>query len=476
MVWVISAKIRSQASSLDTMRFRDAIDSLAAEYWATWYQHVSGRAGGGDRVDTGLLVRAGLAAVPYLLRQRQWQPAAAMLEDAFNRDPSRANVATVVPALKQITRHHPRTAATLARVLAVTDPAAAEAQLRSHMANAAACGDYRAASVVAGVLINLCRHGGRLTEALDLAGQKADYTRQAGLGLWTQLGDQVQRLQVLLEKGRAGQVLDEVARLRDHMAALPVVPGPGEAVPPWAVREALLDIGRSAAVQLRRDADALALNAEVAASLRGRRAPATDIARAWFGDSGPLLRLGRADDAFEVLLYCRQVFQDARDTEMLGKTLTALAQTEHARGHGENAIGLQRDALRYLYPARNVADIAVSYHSLGKYLADHARRPAQALASHLTAALIGTLAGSGATGDSIQAAAIDLREFGTEAVPPADVADLCRQVGDIPGTDLPGLLAALSPDPATAEHALRDLVAQAVEQAAQTPPEAQPPS
>jgi hypothetical protein len=34
-------------------------------------------------------------------------------------------------------------------------------------------------------------------------------------------------------------------------------------------------------------------------------------------------------------------------------------------------------------------------------------------------------------------------------------------VGDIPGTDLPGLIATLSPDPETAEQALRNHIAQA---------------
>jgi hypothetical protein len=51
------------------------------------------------------------------------------------------------------------------------------------------------------------------------------------------------------------------------------------------------------------------------------------------------------------------------------------------------------------------------------------------------------------------------------------VADLCRQLGDIPGTDLPGLLEALSPDPAAAEQALRELIAQA-QALAEAPPRA----
>ena len=158
--------------------FRDAIDSVAAAFWDAVHRRASGQAAGGT-VDTGLLVRAGLAAVPYLLRQHQWDHATALLERGFLRDPSRANAAAILPAIEQITRHEPRHADLLARVLAVIDPAAAEARLRAYLAGAAARGDYRTASVATGRLIDLCRAGGRLAEALDLAGQMADYTRQA---------------------------------------------------------------------------------------------------------------------------------------------------------------------------------------------------------------------------------------------------------------------------------------------------------
>jgi hypothetical protein len=45
--------------------------------------------------------------------------------------------------------------------------------------------------------------------------------------------------------------------------------------------------------------------------------------------------------------------------------------------------------------------------------------------------------------------------------PAAGIADLCRRLADIEGTDLPGLIEKLSPGPQIAERALRDLVAQA---------------
>ena len=127
---------------------------------------------------TGLAVRAALAAVPYLLRQQRWDEAAALLEDAFGQDPSRATVAAVWPAIQQVTRHDPSAAGILAKVLTAIDPAAADAQFRAYIADAVARGDYRTAAAAAGQLIVLYRDGGRLAEALDLAGQSAEYTRR----------------------------------------------------------------------------------------------------------------------------------------------------------------------------------------------------------------------------------------------------------------------------------------------------------
>ena len=159
---------------------------------------------------TRMLVRAGLAAVPYLIRQQQWTVAAALLERAFLRDPSRANAAAMLPAIRQATRHDPQLASALALVQQVLDAAAAETVMRDALATSVAAGDYRAASVTTSRLVDLCRDSGRLADALDLADQQIDYTRRAGLGPWTQLSSEVQRLQVLNDMGQASQVLAEV--------------------------------------------------------------------------------------------------------------------------------------------------------------------------------------------------------------------------------------------------------------------------
>ena len=96
------------------------------------------------------------------------------------------------------------------------------------------------ARVLAGDLINLNLNRGRLEEALTLADQKADYTRRAGYGPWSQLGDPVQRLQILYRQGHTKQVLDTGQELREQMATLHDPPADNEKVNPFNVRELLL--------------------------------------------------------------------------------------------------------------------------------------------------------------------------------------------------------------------------------------------
>ncbi len=445
--------------------FRGRADIRAAVYWTEIFAASSAEGDGTE--DTGLAVRAALAAVPYLIRQRQWELAAHHLTRAFIRDRSRANAKAMLPAIQQATRHDPSQAGTLALVLQALDPPAAEAVMRDTLATAIAAGNYGDASRMAEQLMYLCRDSGRPSEALGLAERAIDYTRQAGYGPWTQLASEVHRLQVQVVMGPASHVLAEVNRLGDYMVTLPATRGPDEVIDPANVRELLLDTGRDAAFQLERWADALNLSAAFAASLHERNAPAVSIAMSRFNDYGPLLRLGRADEALALVQDCLQNFQDVHDTLMIGRTLAALGTIESERGHGEAAVRFARDALRYEYLAEDVTGIAASYHNHGTYLR-YLRQPASALASHLAAALIRTLIGIGGGQlgtalDSVRNTASDLRELGTDAVPPTSLAALNRQLGDIPSTGLPGLIARLSPDPEAAEATLRSLVVKARE-------------
>jgi tetratricopeptide (TPR) repeat protein len=461
----VAAAGREQAGQA----FRDAVDAEAAMYWYAVYKLASGEgsgeAGSGE-MHTELALEAGLAAVPYLVRQRQWDIAGAILERVFLQDPSVANALTAMPAIQQITHHDPSQAGVLARVLAVIDPASADARGRTELAAAVAAGDYRAAVSCASFLADLCRENGRMAEALGYVEQTADYARQAALGPWTQLAVEGRRLQMLDEMGRAEQALAEVGRLRDQMRDLPATRGPDEATPPWMVREGLLNTGQSAAVALGRWEVALGLNAEILASMRGRSAPVVSVTRVRFNDHGPLLSLGRIAEALALLQACREAFEDAREVEALGAVFTALAEVEEARGHGDAAASLERDALHYKYLADDATSIAVSYQNLGGYLYEHSGDPASALASFLAAALVRSLVGIEGTGantpaSSVRGAAALLRVLSPDADPPSDVADLCGRLVDISGSDLFQLITRLSPDASKAERVLHDLTSQA---------------
>ena len=449
----VAAAGRAQAGK----EFQDVVDTELATFWNTVARDALKREG--DDGTTRLVIHAGLAAAPYFLRQEEWNAAASLLQAAFNRSYAQATAAAVLPALRAIAASGqvPWVAGVLAQVLELIDPAAAEHQMRAFLDAALARGDYRSASTAIGYLIGQYRSSGRLTEALTLVEKQGVYTRRAGLGPWTQLSDDVWRLQVLNEMGQAEQVFGEVQRLREHMKSLPAIPDQSETAIPWAVREALLNAGHYAARQLGRWSDALELDAEVIASMRARGAPATEIARSKFNDYYPLIRLGRIDDAMAVLRECRQVFENAHDIPMLGKVLGALADIEDKRGHGDAAISLQRDTLRYMYLGGDVLDIAIGHHNLGYILHRYARQPASALAHHLAAALIFALAGADRVDESARLAAVDLRAVHDDVAAPANVTDLCRQAAEVTGVDLRRLLTSLAPDPDTAEQTLQEL-------------------
>jgi hypothetical protein len=97
---------------------------------------------------------------------------------------------------------------------------------------------------------------------------------------------------------------------------------------------------------------------------------------------------------------------------------------------------------------------------------------AEAGRGQAASALICTLIGNDDVAEWVEAAATDLRGFGADDVPSADVAALCRQFGDIPGMNLLGLIEQHCPDSETAEPALRDLIAQVQELAVASPIEA----
>ena len=242
-------------------------------------------------------IRAGLAAAPYLLRQHDWDTAGALLAAARGRDRySPITAQAVIPPLRRIVEStgHPVHLYTLATALNDVDPAEAEVLLRRVYDQATTGSDHRLASAVASELVTLLCDQGRLREALTLSEQRIAHTRHAGLGSWTQLGDQAQRLYIHCLLGHHEQVLTDLSILRDRMAELPDQPADNDITHTWLVQEWVLEAGRISARALGRWEQALDLTNEITIVQRRRGLSAHETARTRFNNYGPLISLGRA--------------------------------------------------------------------------------------------------------------------------------------------------------------------------------------
>ena len=431
------------------------------ELAATW-QQVSGQARQQEGGEAGrVIIRAGLAAASYLLRLQEWDTAGYVLEQALLRDASPATIQAALPALRAIAdaTKTPKDLGMVARWLASIDPAEAETIQRAALAQASADEDFQLASAITMTLSILLRNAGRLREAVDLADQKAQYTRRAGLGPWTQLADQAHQLQLLSMLGQHQRVLDQIQVLRDQMDKLPAPRAGNEAIEPWKVREGILDTGRYSAHALGEWQQALELNAAILASERARGASAYEIIRFLYNDAAPLIQLGRLADAERILLETQQAYEDQNDIARLHKVLTTRAFLEVTRGRPQQALELQRTAIRLAYVRPEPRNIALSHNQLAAYLQMTGADPAAARAHLLAAALLFQLSGmTNELGVASRTLAGELRRDADGEDLPGTIDEVIRVAEQTEGVHLDRLLTALQPDRQAVADALADIL------------------
>jgi len=370
----------------------DAVDHELGDFWIAMFRHgIETEMQGGGR----LIVPSAQHAVPYLMRRGRWEEASTLLEPMLHRDKSPATLAMALPLLRRIaaategTERELISRGELAKTLQKAGRyEESEQMLRDVIGKNVAQENYRLASACAGDLLNLLMERGRLEEALSVAEQKADYTKRAGLGPWTQLIDEAMRLQILNALGNYREVLKNVDALREQLITLPEKSEAEEAVNVWHAREGLLDTGRSAAMRAEEWEMALSLNAEIVRFQKTRGADEVEIARTLFNDCGPLLRLRRYDEARTLLEMCRKVFEQAHYLVGLGSVFSALAGLEDKQGHYATAVQFEQSALRYHYQVGQPADCAMDHNNLANYLGRSGAEPEVVLAHRLAAAVI----------------------------------------------------------------------------------------
>jgi tetratricopeptide (TPR) repeat protein len=444
------------------------VDGLLAGLWVAEYMQAMTAELQGHQASRRI-VHAGLAAAPYLLRTEKWDQARRLLDQVRQRDSSPALTLQVLGHLRQILDSDPDPdqrpvhEGVYASVLAKIDPPAAQDRLRQAI-NAARTRDQHAlASSLAGVLADLLRRRGNHAGALKILDENVEPTRLAGLGPWTQAGDEVQRLKILASTGQHRQALDRAEALLQHLDTLPAQPDQAtEQTWAYYVRETTLSVAEKTAFELGDWQRSLDLNRQIQHSQHRRGATAHDQARTRFNSYGALLGLDRFNEAHDLLLDCQQVFEDAGDFGRLGYVFGARADLEDRRGHPERALDLQQTALRYHYQSQSLEPdrLAIGHRNLAIYLiatGDHGRANAHWLAAALLYAVSGNTT---SYVELVNALSTILLTLGEPALP-AGLTELVATVQAVPGVRFGDVAAELVPEPAAQKQLFADTIAAA---------------
>jgi CHAT domain len=443
--------------------FRVSVDTELSAFW----QEVA-RQGllSEDGEFSHVVVQSGLAATPYLLRLGDWDTACALLQHVIMRDESPRTALAVLPTLRRVASAQgtPAASALFARVLRTVNRDEAERLSRDALGRAVTGGDYRLASGIAGDLVTLLMDAGRLEEALELAGEKAGFSTRAGQGTWTQLGAQVQRLQILSLLGEHERVLGEVEELRGRATATPKRRSQAEDVEPWAVYEGILNVGLASALATWDWPRCLDLNAQILASKRRRRARAYDIICTRFDDADPLIRLGRWTEARQLLAECQEAFEEHADMPRLAHALSTRATLESATGHWLSAADFEQAALRLYYAAAEPYRIAFAHHSLASDLSHANGSQAVQRANRLAAALLFGLIGMHRESvNTLKVLAEELRKDRDKSQLPSTLAEVIEVADRGNGIRLGHLLATLQPEQGVVDDALIKILRDAAE-------------
>ncbi|WP_158841982.1 CHAT domain-containing protein [Saccharothrix deserti] len=352
--------------------FRDVIDNALADLWLNML--LSSVAQENDQL--GWLVRhAARSAGPYLLRTQRWSELGWAIQETLRRDTLRAAVAALLPALSTAveatrgTEFELSIGLSLATILMSTDADRAEVLCLELLETSVARENFSLAMVFAGSLIDIYQNKREFDRVLDLVEVATGYATRAGLGTWTQLALDTQRLEAMHRLGRHSHVLEHVEKNIATMATLTEPPlGSDEVTQPWSVRENTAQLGAFVANDLRQWQRVLDLNAVVRESERRRGASAGEAAMTAFNNYGALLELGRVAEAVDLLRECLVVFQDENRLAEIGKTFSALADAESRLHHIDRAVELEEEALRITYAYGDPLTIQACHSNLGEYL------------------------------------------------------------------------------------------------------------
>jgi tetratricopeptide (TPR) repeat protein len=228
---------------------------------------------------------------------------------------------------------------------------------------------------ITGNWANAARDVGDLEAAKQLWLRSADAERRAGSPEVKTIGSELEALRIDALRGETAQVLPDIDSRLDQIRQWWQRQQAGESVAEAPDRTDLgralvsaLDIARAANLGLKRWQTCLDLLQETESVQRALGESDASLAQPRFNQCGPLIRLGRLDEAKSVLESCLSVFRAAGIASHEAACLSALADVWSRRGEHDEAIALARQALGVRNTLPNPANRGCSHESLGVYL------------------------------------------------------------------------------------------------------------
>lgn len=477
-VYRIHPTVARAGQDLAAPEIRRVVDTVIGQFWIEIFNE------GQVRNSDAVIREAALAAVPYLMRRGEYASVGALVGFVSDRDTSPGTTSLlsgIVNALKEITAGtdlqdllDPLVADIESRLYPDQAPALLEGVLKRAEEGEQFGLAVAAARVLAGELMNR----GRPAEALSVLETAKERLGPVLDDPWAWLANDGQRLMILASLGRNSEVLHELRQLVDLMKQLP---RRRPEVPEsewwragshwWSAAEKIYDAGRLAAANLELWESALELNDKVRVLGAQRKVSPLTGAISAFNDYGPLIGLGRIDDARHTLRECIGVFEGERAVDWLARAYIALATVESSVGSHEEAVGLAERALRYAYASHIDTDSLVVCHSnLATFLHSlFGQYTKSECANRLAAALIAFQVGSART-RVIGVVAEGIAKGGDEFWLPESFGELSGEVARVDGVELRSALEILPPRGRTPDESLMCMIEVAAEAGAQGAP------
>lgn len=445
--------------------FRHIIDSVLGAYWMAELRANQEREA---REVSGTALRAARRAVPYLLRLHDWPGTNEVLRRVIDRDTSPGTIDLLLPLAEDAvrkaegTRYQLALRHLLARAHALAqprEPTDGLTALFSELLKAATtASDMLLAAEISGDLADLMRRDGRFEDALTHLAEQAGLIRRAGLGQWSQAENEVHSMVLALALGQDATVFDAARGLLRRLSALPSQESAHDPVAPWKVREALLAVAVDAADNLGHWGESLVWTATRIRSMERRGAPDLQIARARYEACFALLYADFVDEARQLALRCREVFERERDVAMLGLTLGTLARIEERAGRLRTAIEFAREAVHHACLTRDAIGAARGYDDLAEYLEEARDDQSAVFGYRLAGAVVRFQLNLRWLPFSIRLLARDLTRMQADQVPPSSISDLTATLGPQDGADFGRLVKHLPGGPRGADSSAAEVM------------------